>query len=97
MKRGELWLAAVDKVRPVLIMSTFTGLRDIQAIPVTSRYRGLATEVRVGPDDGLALESVLNAQQMQLVPVAAFVRRIGQLGPDRMAQVCTAVTESIGC
>lgn len=97
MKRGELWVAAVDKVRPVLILSTFTGLNEIQVIPVTTRIRGLATEVLVGPDNGLPDDCVLNAQQLQLIPFNVFSVRIGELDPQKLSDVCRAVKAAIGC
>jgi mRNA interferase MazF len=97
MKRGELWLAAIDKMRPVLILSTFTGLNHIQVIPVTTRVRGLATEVFLGRDDGLHDDCVLNAQQLQLVPAAALSVRISHLDPQKMFDVCKAVNAAIGC
>jgi mRNA interferase MazF len=97
LKRGELWIAAIDKMRPVLILSTFTGLYDLQIIPATTRIRGLATEVRLGPADGLNYDCVLNAQQLQLVSRNALSARIGELRPDKLAAVCRAVKESIGC
>lgn len=97
MKRGELWVAAVDKVRPVLILSTFTGLNEIQVIPVTTRIRGLATEVLVGPEDGLHDVCVLNAQQLQLVPYNVFSLCIGELDPQKLSDVCRAVKAAIGC
>ncbi len=97
MKRGELWVAAVDKMRPVLVLSTFTGLNEIQVIPVTTRIRGLATEVLVGPDDGLHDDCVLNAQQLQLVPSDVFSVRIGELDAQKLSDVCWAVKAAIGC
>ena len=97
LKRGELWIAAIDKMRPVLIMSTFTGLHDVQIIPATTRIRGLVTEVGLGKTDGLNYDCVLNAQQLQLGPTGVLSARIGELGPDKLAEVCRAVKEAIGC
>jgi mRNA interferase MazF len=97
LKRGELWIAAIDKMRPVLIMSTFTGLSDIQIIPATTRIRGLVTEVRLGPEDGLNYDCVLNAQQLQLVPQGVLSVRIGELDQVKTAAVCRAIKEAIGC
>lgn len=97
LRRGELWIAAIDKLRPVLIMSTFADLNDVQVIPATTRVRGLATEVRLGLEDGLNLDCVLNAQQLQLVPRGVFSRKIGELHQHKLDAVCQAVNEAIGC
>jgi mRNA interferase MazF len=97
VRRGELWIAAIDKMRPVLIMSTFTGLNDIQIIPATTRIRGLVTEVRLGAADGLDYDCVLNAQQLQLVPQETLSTYIGELDLNKLLAVCKAVKEAIGC
>jgi mRNA interferase MazF len=97
MKRGELRLAALDKVRPVLIVSTFTGLHQIHVVPATTRIRGLATEVVAGLDDGLNGECVFNTQQLQLVPTDAIGFQIGSLSASKMDQICIALTQAIGC
>jgi mRNA interferase MazF len=97
LKRGDVWLAALEKIRPVLVMSTFTGLNDIQVIPVTSRRRGIATEVNLDTDDGIEFEGVLNAQQLQLLPAGVFIDCIATLAPERMDQVCAAIKEAVGC
>ena len=97
LKRGELWLVAIDKLRPALVLSTFTGLNDIQVIPATTRVRGLATEVVAGLADGLVDDCVFNAQQLQLVPRDAFSLRIGALNVNKLDEVCRAIKEAIGC
>ena len=97
MKRGELWIAALDKMRPVLILSTFTGLNDIQIIPATTRIRGLATEVEIEITNGVHARCVLNAQLLQLVRRDVLSFKIGQLDIEELNDVCRAVKEAIGC
>lgn len=97
MNRGELRLAALDKVRPVLIMSTFTGLKDVHVIPATTRIRGLATEVTAGLLDGLNDECVFNAQLLQLISTEAVGYQIGVLSASKMDEVCAALEKAIGC
>ncbi len=97
MRRGELWIAAIDKMRPVLVVSSFTGLNHVQVIPATTRIRDLATEVVVGQAEGMKRECVLNAQQLQLVPREAFSLRVGQLDARKLADVCRAINEAVGC
>ena len=97
MKRGELWIAALDKMRPVLILSTYTGLNDIQIIPATTRLRGLATEVEIGLANGVDARCVLNAQLLQLVRREVLSVKIGQLDSAELIDVCRAVKEAIGC
>ena len=54
-RRGDVWLAQLDKVRPVIILTRDPMGRLLHAVvtaPVTSTVRGLSTEVPVGPADG---------------------------------------------
>lgn len=92
-----MWIAAIDKLRPVLVVSSFTELNQVQVIPATTRIRDLATEVVVGRAEGLKRECVLNAQQLQLVPREAFSLRVGHLDARKLADVCRAINEAVGC
>jgi mRNA-degrading endonuclease toxin of MazEF toxin-antitoxin module len=87
----------MDKIRPVLILSTFIGLHEVHVIPATTRVRGLATEVKAGLLDGLNDDCVFNAQQLQLIPTAAVGYQIGTLSPDKLEAICTALERVIGC
>lgn len=54
-RQGELWWGQLDKRRPVLVV-TRTGavpVLDWTVAPVTSRARGISTEILVGRDEGL--------------------------------------------
>ncbi len=97
MKRGELRLAALDKIRPVVILSTFTGMHDVHVIPATTRVRGLATEVLAGVANGLDDECVFNAQQLQLIPVEVIGRQIGLLSTSKLDEICVALDRVFGC
>lgn len=65
-RRGEIWLAQLDKVRPVVVLTRepLGGiLSAVIGAPVTSTVRGLSTELALGPDDGLRVESVATPRQ----------------------------------
>jgi mRNA interferase MazF len=50
-RRGDVWLAQLDKVRPLIVLTRepLTDLlNDVIAAPVTSTIRRVSTEVRVG-------------------------------------------------
>ena len=69
-RRGEVWLARLDKVRPVVVLTRDPMGRLLHAVigaPITSTVRGLSTEVCVGPEDGVRTESVANLDNVQLV------------------------------
>lgn len=99
-RRGEVWLADLDKHRPVIVLTRDPLGRMLHSVivgPVTSTVRGLSTEVEVGPADGIRRRSVVNLDNLQLVPRARLLRRVGRAAPATMALICAAATAAIGC
>jgi mRNA interferase MazF len=77
-----IWLARLDKTRPVLVL-TREEVRAVRTLvtvaPITSTVRGLRSEVAVGPDNGLEHDSVINLDLIATVPRSALVRPLGAL------------------
>ena len=99
-RRGEVWLARLDKVRPVVVLTRDPMGRLLHAVigaPVTSTVRGLSTEVRVGPEDGVRTESVANLDNLQLVARARLLRRVGRARQSTMSAICNALSIAAGC
>jgi len=99
-RRGDVWLADLDKLRPVIVLTRDpmgAMLNAVIAAPVTSTIRALSTEVRVGPEDGVRLESVANLDNVQLVSRSRLIRRIGRARPATMTAICGALTTAVGC
>lgn len=99
-RRGELWLADLDKRRPVVVLTRDPLGRVLHSVivgPVTSTIRGLSTEVELGERDGVRVRSVVNLDNLQLLPRARLVRRVGRAAPATMRSICTAAAEAIGC
>lgn len=99
-RRGEVWLARLDKVRPLVVLTRdpMGGLlHAVIGAPVTSTVRGLSTEVRVGPDDGVRVESVANLDNLQLVARSRLVRRVGRARAATMSSICGALEIAVGC
>ena len=98
--RGELWLADLDKRRPVVVLTRDPLGRHLHAVivgPVTSTVRGLSTEVVLGPEDGARIASVVNLDNLQLLDRRRLVRRVGRVRSDTMRRICEAVLVAIGC
>jgi mRNA interferase MazF len=72
-------------------------LHAVIGAPVTSTVRGLSTEVRVGPEDGVRVESVANLDNVQLVDRSRLVRRVGRARPETMNAICGALSIATGC
>lgn len=99
-RRGEVWLADLDKRRPVVVLTRNPLGRHLHSVivgPVTSTVRGLSTEVDVGPADGVAVASVVNLDNLQLVERSRLSRRVGQARAATMTRICGAVATAIGC
>lgn len=99
-RRAEVWLARLDKVRPVVVLTRDPMgalLHAVIAAPVTSTIRGLSTEVPIGPDSGIRLPSVVNLDNVQLVGRSRLVKRVGHVAPSTMTDICRALSIAVAC
>jgi mRNA interferase MazF len=99
-RRGEIWLADLDKHRPVVVLTRDPLGRLLHSVivgPVTSTVRGLSTEIGLTEADGFHRPCVVNLDNLQLVPRAKLVRRVGRATSETLRAICAAVTEAIAC
>lgn len=99
-RRGEVWLADLDKRRPVVILTRDPMGRYLSAVlvgPVTSTVRHLSTEVPVGPADGVPRTSVVNLDNAQLVNRDRLARRVGEVRRQTMGRICDALSIAVAC
>lgn len=99
--RGELWWGETpqEKGRPYLVVSRDAAnavRRTVLVAPVTRTVRGLPSELPVGPEEGLPVESVASFDDVQPMPKALLVRRIGTLARARHRLVRDELSKSIG-
>lgn len=97
-----MWFADVpgDKHRPVLVLTRDPMGRLLHSVicaPVTTTIRGLATEVPLGKDAGMAGDSVANFDNTLLVARARLIRRLGRAGTATMQHACKALAIATGC
>lgn len=86
--------ARLDKTRPVLILTRETvrpHLTNVTVAPITSRIRGLSTEVPVGPANGLDQPSVVSCDNIQTIPVVDLGRQLGFLADSQEAALAEAI------
>ena len=98
--RGDVWLARLDKVRPVVILTRDPMGRELNALISvygTHTVRGLNTEVPVGPDDDFDQGTVLNVDNLQLVYQDELVEHVGHVRAETLAAICRAVVFAIAC
>jgi mRNA interferase MazF len=68
--------------RPALVASRFS---TVICAPVYSQRRGLATEVEVGPAEGLKHDSALLCDALVSIPKPMLVDYVGSLAPAKLA------------
>jgi len=87
-------VAQLDKSRPVLVL-TREGvrhrLRRVTVAPITSRIRGLSTEVAVGPANGIDRDGVISCDHIVTVPTTKLGRHLGYLLPAQEANLTQAI------
>ena len=87
-------LPAPDKIRPVLILTREVVRRHrtkVTVAPITSRVRGLQTEVLVGPGNGLDHESVVNCDNILTIEASKLGSRVGELLPSQEPLLAAAI------
>ena len=75
-------LATIDKVRPVVVLTRETirpYLNKVTVASITSTVRGNATEVAVGPANGLDHDSVVSLDNVNTIPASDLGPQIGFL------------------
>lgn len=101
--RGDVFLYAFrppDKERPVVVLTrdpVINLLDTVTVAPITSTIRGLPSEVRVGPAEGLDHVSAANLDHVQTVPKSRLGRRLGRLEEEKMREVCAALAVALCC
>ena len=94
MKRGEMYRVVSPSARDpkkfrvfvivsrqVLIDSRFS---TVICAPIYTAYDGLATQVPVGPDEGLKHESSIHCDELVSLPKSILTNFIGTLPPKRI-------------
>ena len=99
-RRGDVWLAQLDKLRPVIILTRNpmgAYLNALLAVPITRAERSVGSEVRVGPEDGVRVASVANLDNLALVRQERLLRRVGRARPTTLGAICQALAYTVDC
>ncbi len=90
----EICLVRLDKTRPALVLTREAArgaMSKVTVAPITSTIKGLSSEVRVGPANGLDHECVISLDNVLTVPVGALGRTVGYLSAAQETQLARAV------
>lgn len=102
MRRGEIrWyrFSSPDKKRPVLILTRDVGidvLGEVTVASVTSRIRGIPSEVPLSRTDGMLRDCVVNLDHINTVSKGALGAVLATLPDHRMAEIKNALLYALG-
>ena len=96
IRRGELWWAdePVSGRRPVLVLSRQSSIEVLPTVlvaPVSRTVRSIPSEVRLGDEEGLPVESVACLDHVRPIRKSLLTERIGQLSAERLAEAHIAL------
>ena len=101
--RGDVRLysfAPPNKKRPVVVLtrnSAIEYLSTVTVAPITKAIRGVPSEVALNEDDGMKTPCAVNLHNAVTVSQNRLGKRLSQLSPTRMKEVCAALRFAIGC
>lgn len=72
-------------------------MNAVLVAPLTSTILEIPTAVRLGPGDGLDRDCIASLDNLTLLAQSRFVRRIGELRPERMQELCRALVIAVAC
>jgi mRNA interferase MazF len=97
MRQYELWWASLPSPigrRPVMLLTrtaAFAYLNKVIVAEITTTIRSIPQEVPVGRREGLREPSVVNLDNVHVVPVSRLTDRIGALPAARDREVRRAL------
>ncbi|MBI2899672.1 MAG: type II toxin-antitoxin system PemK/MazF family toxin [Planctomycetes bacterium] len=102
MRRGDLFWVRFPQpagTRPAVLVSrdeAYSVRTRVTVVPVTRTVRGIPTEVRLGPADGLPKAGAANADEIVTVPRDLLDRRISGLTRAKLAELDEAIRFALG-
>ena len=97
MRRGEIWWAELVPPagrRPVLLLSRNEAyaVRELVTVaPVTTRIRRIASEVPLGPEEGLPRPCVVNLDSITTIAKGSLRERLTILIPEKLKEIEAAL------
>jgi mRNA interferase MazF len=102
VRRGDIYwaqFAAPVGKRPVVLVSrdeAYAIKTRVTVVVVTRTVRGIPTEVRVGPSQGLPKVGVANADEIVTIPRTTLRERIATLPRAKLDEIDAALRFSLG-
>jgi len=90
----EICLAHLDKTRPVVVLTreaARAAMTKVTVAPITSRIKGLSSEVPVGPSNGLDQPGVISLDNVLTIPTKMLGHTVGFLTSEQETLLARAV------
>ena len=101
--RGDIRLyhfALPDKRRLVLVLTRESAvgyLSTVTVAPITSTIRDVPSEVLLNEEDGMRKPCAVNLHNAVTISQSRLGKRVTQLSPARMNEVCASLRFSLAC
>jgi len=92
-----VFLARIDKTRPAVLLTRRMAvgyLTSVTVAPITTRIHGIRSEVRVGPENGLDEDCVINCDNIATIRRSQLLEQIGLLTPEQDQQLADAISHA---
>ena len=102
MRRGEVWWAELPDPagrRPVVLLSRAEAyaVRELVTVaPVTTRVRGIPSEVPLDRSDGLPRRCAANLDTITTIPRKVLTGRIATLAAGKVVAIDRAIRFALG-
>ena len=100
-RQGDVWWAeAEDKRRPVLVITRSDAipvLARLVVAPFTRTVRGIPTEIRFGPEDGLSTDCAASFDNLQPINRHLLTERVARLDSNRRREMRDALAALADC
>ena len=90
----EICLVHLDKTRPALVLTrqaARSAMTKVTVAPITSTVKGLSSEVRVGPHNGLDHECAVALDNVVTIPTDLLGRTVGYLSAAQELELARAL------
>ena len=102
MKRCEIWwaeLAPPAGRRPLLLLSrneAYAVRELVMVAPLTTRIRGIPSEVSLGEEDGVPRDCVVNLDTITTIAKASLRERLTALSAEKLKAIEKALHFALG-
>jgi len=102
VRRGEIYWVRFPRpagTRPAVLVSrdeAYSVRTRVTVVPVSRTVRGIPTEVRLGPVDGLPKAGAANADEIVTIPRDLVDRRLAMMSRTKLAELDEAIRFALG-